>query len=134
MPLSEHEERILEEMERRLSEEDPRFYRMVGQGNLLTTAARRMRMGVLLFVIGFFMLLLFPVRPWGQWAAVAGFGVMLASALVVYHYLKQLGREQLASIGSRRGVSLTGMLARFTERFRRRSGPPPPTRPDEPTD
>jgi hypothetical protein len=127
MPLSEHEERILEEMEQRLSEEDPRFVRMVGQGNLYSHAARRTRMGILLFIVGFFLLLLFPVDGWGQWAAIAGFGVMLASALLVYHYLKQLGREQLHSMGTGGRFSLTAVLARFTERFRGgRNRPAPP--------
>jgi len=124
MPLSEHEQHILDEIERKLSEDDPRFVRTVGQVSTHEHAARRTRLGVLLFIIGFVMLLLFPVRPWGQWAAIAGFGVMLASALVVYHYLKQLGREQLRSLGDGGRYSLTGALARLAERIRGNRGNP----------
>lgn len=123
MPLSEHEQRILEEIEQRLSEEDPRFVRTVGQ-NPGTHAAKRMRLGVLLFIVGFFMLLLFPVRPWGSWAAIAGFGVMLASALLVYHYLRQLGREQLQSLSEGGKFSLSAYLARLAERFKGNRGRP----------
>ena len=124
MPLSEHEQRILEEIERKLSEEDPRFVRTVGHATLHTHAARRMRLGALLFIIGFFMLLLFPVASWGQWAAIAGFGVMLAAALLVYHYLKQMGREQLQSMGTGGRFSLTAYLARLAERLRGGGGRP----------
>ena len=98
MPLSDHEQRILDEIERRLSEDDPRFVKTVGRANPHVHAAKRMRLGVFLFIVGFIMLLLFPVDSWGQWAATAGFGVMLASALLVYHYLKQMGREQLQAL------------------------------------
>jgi hypothetical protein len=123
LPLSEHEQRILEEIEQRLTEDDPHFVRTVGQ-SLHSHAARRMRLGVLLFIVGFFMLLLFPVRPWGSWAAIAGFGVMLASALLVYHYLRQLGREQLQSLAGGGKFSMSAYLARMAERFRGGRGRP----------
>lgn len=126
MPLSEHEQRILEEIERRLSEEDPRFVKTVGQTSLHVHAARRMRLGVLLFIVGFVMLLLFPVSGWGQWTAIAGFGVMLASALLVYHYLKQMGREQLQAMGQSSRFSLSAAIARLAERFRGNQGGRPP--------
>ena len=125
MPLSEHEQRILEEIERRLSEEDPRLVKAVTDTSLHAHLARRMRLGLVLFLIGFVMLLLFPFDGWGQWAAIAGFGVMLASALLVYHYLKQMGRDQLRSVQARGGrFSLTASLARLAERLRRK--PPAP--------
>jgi hypothetical protein len=125
MPLSEHEQRILEEIERKLSEEDPRFVRTVGQP-FGSHAAKRMRLGVLLFIVGFFMLLLFPVAGWGWFAAIAGFGVMLVSALVVYHYLKQMGREQLQSMGTSGRFSLTAYIARLADRLRGGGGGRPP--------
>ncbi|MEX2458128.1 MAG: DUF3040 domain-containing protein [Actinomycetota bacterium] len=125
MPLSEHEQKILDEIEQRLSEEDPRLVRAVGQTSLHGHAARRMRLGVLLFIVGFVMLLLFPVASWGQWAAIAGFGVMLASALIVYHYLKQMGRDQLQAMGSGSKLSLSASIARLAERLRGNRGQPP---------
>ena len=124
MPLSDHEQRILDEIERRLSEEDPRFVKTVGRANPHVHAAKRMRLGVFLFIIGFVMLLLFPIAAWGQWAAIAGFGVMLASALLVYHYLKQMGRDQLQALGKGSRFSLSASIARFADRFRGGRGKP----------
>ena len=129
MPLSEHEQKILDEIEQRLSEEDPRLVRAVGQTSLHGHAARRMRLGVLLFIVGFVMLLLFPVASWGQWAAIAGFGVMLASALIVYHFLKQMGRDQLQALGNGSKLSLSASIARLADRLRGNRGHPP-KRPD----
>ena len=76
MPLSPDEQRILEEIEARLSEEDPRLAEAVGRTSLYTHLARRIRWSALAFLAGFLMLMLFPVS---LWIAAAGFGVMLAS-------------------------------------------------------
>ncbi len=120
-PLSEHEQRVLEEIEQRLSEEDPRFAATVASNTLYTHIARRIRWGTLAFVAGFIMLLLFPASVW---IAVAGFGVMLASSLLVYQQLKRLGRDQLREWSRGGRFSLAAMLARMSERFRgnRREG------------
>lgn len=123
MPLSPDEQRILEEIEQRLSEEDPRLAEQVSRTSLYTHLARRIRWSLLGFLVGFVMLMSF-------WAslpvAVAGFGVMLASSLLVYRYLKQLGRDQVRAIQQQSGrFSLAGLLARLAERFRERPHPPP---------
>jgi hypothetical protein len=92
MPLSEHEQRILEEIERRLAEEDPRLVDQVSRTSLYTHLARRIKLAVLAFIAGFVMLMLF----WVSVAlAVAGFVLMLGSAALVYRYLKRIGREHL---------------------------------------
>ena len=121
MPLSEHEQRILEDIERRLQQEDPRFAQQVARTSLSTHVTRRIRVGAFAFAAGFVMLLLFVVSVW---IAIIGFGVMLASALVVYNQLRRMSGEQVRAVTSGRG-SLPGFLARVTERFRR---DPPPTR------
>ena len=46
MPLSDHEQRILEEIERRLAEDDPAFVEQVGRTDLYTHLARRIRLAV----------------------------------------------------------------------------------------
>lgn len=121
-PLSEHEQRVLEEIERRLSEEDPRFAAAVASTTLHGHLARRIRWGAAAFLSGFVMLMLFPVSVW---LAAAGFGVMLASSLLVYQQLKRLGREQLREWSRGGRFSLTATLARWTDRFRGRGGEPP---------
>jgi hypothetical protein len=113
MPLSEHEQRILEDIERRLQEEDPRFAHQVARTSLHAHVARRIRWGSVAFLAGFVMLMLFAISVW---VAIAGFGVMLAAALFVYQQLRKMGGEQVAGGGP--GGSLPAILARWGQRFR----------------
>jgi hypothetical protein len=127
MPLSPDEQRILEEIEQRLSEEDPRLAEQVSRTSLYTHLARRFRWSALAFLAGFFMLLAFPAS---MYLAVAGFGVMLASSLLIYRYLKQLGRDQARAMQQQSGrFSIAGMLVRLFGRSRDR-GPQPPQPPE----
>ncbi len=120
MPLSEHEQRILEEIEQRLAEEDPRLVHSVTKATLTAHTWRRIRWGIVGFFLGFILLLFFV---WNIVFAIVGFAVMLATGLLVYHYLKRMGREQLPAHGERGGqFSLTAALARLAERLRRRRG------------
>src|SRR5438477_2205171 len=114
MPLDEREQRILEEIERKLAEEDPKLVENVSKATVSTHALARIRWGILGFVAGFVLLLLFLLNTW---FAVVGFVVMLGSGLIVYHYLKRMGRDQLRSFGQRGGtLSVTAALARLAER------------------
>ena len=117
MPLSDHEQKILEEIERGLEKEDPRFANAVSRASLRGHAARRIRLGAFGFVAGFVMLMLVSLSVW---VAIGGFGLMLVSALFVYHELRRMSEDQLREYGAGRGGPLTGLLARMTERFRRR--------------
>ena len=120
MPLTPHEQRILEEIERRLAEEDPRLVESVSKATVAAHALRRIRWGLAGFGIGFILLLLFVAS---LWFAVGGFLLMLLSGLVVYHYLKRMGRDQLRSHGERGGhFSVTAALARLADRLRRSRG------------
>jgi membrane protein implicated in regulation of membrane protease activity len=62
---------------------------------------------------------------WSMWVAIAGFGVMLVSALLIYRYLKQLGREQVRAMQQSGRFSIAGLLARLSGRMRGPSDPPP---------
>ena len=120
MPLSEHEQRILEEIERRLAEEDPRLVKSVSESSVASHAMRRIRWGIGGFVLGFILLMFFVLNVW---YAIGGFALMLASTLVVYHYVKRIGRDQLRSYGERSGrLSITAAIARWAERIRRQRG------------
>lgn len=122
MPLSDHEQRILEDIERRLQQEDPRLADHVARASLSSHLTRRIRWGTVGFIAGFVMLMLFSVSVW---IAIAGFGVMLASGLLVYHQLRRMSGEQVrATIAERR---LPGLLARWSRRFRRDEPEPPAT-------
>jgi Flp pilus assembly protein TadB len=121
MPLSDHEQRILDEIERRLAEEDPKLVEQVGRTDLYTHLARRIRMAAISFILGAVLLLLFVVSPW---VAAAGFVVMVLSALLIYRYLGQLGRDQIRAMQQGGRLSLTGLLGRLAGRFRPPSPPP----------
>lgn len=121
MPLSEHEQRILEEIEQRLAEDDPRLAEHVSRTDLFTHLARRLRIASLAFGFGVLLLLAFAVSPW---IGAAGFVVMVLSALVLYRSLGQLGREQLRAMQRSNVSTLGGWLARLASRMRRPPSPP----------
>ena len=58
MPLSEHEQRLLEQIERALYAEDPKFASTVRGGRLRKPTRRRRVQGVALFVVGLALLVL----------------------------------------------------------------------------
>ncbi len=115
MPLSDHEQRILDEIERRLAEEDPRLVEQVGRTDLYTHLTRRIRIAAATFVLGLLMVLFFAVSVW---IAAVGFLVMLLSAFVIYRSLGQLGRDQLRQLQDEGGFSVASLLGRLAERFR----------------
>lgn len=124
MPLSEHEQRILEEIEKRLAEEDPRLVEQVGRTDLYTHLARRIRIAALAFVAGVLLMLAFVVNPV---VAATGFVIMVLSALLIYRYLGQLGRDQIREMQSSGRLTLAGFLGRMAARVARRQTPPTDT-------
>ena len=113
MPLSEHEQRILEEIEQRLAEDDPRLVEQVGRTDLYTHLARRIRLSALAFVLGCVLLLLFVVDRRGS--PRRGSSSWSLSALLIYRYLGQLGRDQIRAMQSD-GGSFTGIIGRLAAR------------------
>lgn len=103
MPLSEHEERILAEIERNLQAEDPRFVQRARRVAGAPTSARRLRWAVAGFVVGLVSLLglTFHIA-----FGFAGFALMLVSVVV--------GAEALrAAMDSRGGDLLTRLRSAF---------------------
>jgi hypothetical protein len=122
VPLSENEQRILEEIEKRLQEEDPRFAHTVSRTSFHQHVGSRIRWGGVAFLAGFVMLMLFAVSAW---VAIAGFGVMLVSSLFVYQQLRRMTGEQIHAYGQSGRLSLPALMARLTERFRGGRREPP---------
>jgi hypothetical protein len=89
VPLSEHEQRLLDQIERALYAEDPKFASTVRTTDLRSHMRRRVRRAVALMVIGFVMVL-FGVQslPVG----VAGFVVMLGGLVLALSASKNLQR------------------------------------------
>lgn len=119
MPLSEHEQRILDEIERRLADEDPKFARGVQANTPLGQSMRRLRRAVAGFVAGLVLLvagLLFPDAFF--FFGIASFGVMLASAVVIAQSAKSIGRKRAAVPDRpRRETWIDRMEERWKNRF-----------------
>jgi hypothetical protein len=122
VPLSEDEERILQEIAQRFYEDDPTFAREVSETTLYRHTVRRMKWSVVGLVAGA-AFLVFTLST-SFWLSFAGFLLMLVSALVFERNLRKLGRaglEQLTRTVKANGVrdALGGAGRRVRERFRR---------------
>jgi hypothetical protein len=122
VPLSEHEQRLLEQIERALYAEDPKFASTVRGGRLRRPTRRRRLQGVALFLVGLVLLVVGVAVP-QLWLA-SSFPVVS-----VVGFLMMLGGAVLAvtSVGSGGTVPAKNaepdknrFTGRMEERFRRR--------------
>ena len=90
MPLSEHEQRLLDQIERALYQEDPKFASTVRQTDLRTHMKRRMRRAGLVLALGFGIMLTGLVTT--QWVVgVLGFVVMVGALVLAMTSWKRMG-------------------------------------------
>jgi membrane protein involved in colicin uptake len=122
VPLSEHEQRLFEQIERSLAE-DPKFASAVRATDPRFHARRRIVIAAVLLVAGIATLIFGAVSkqiPVG----VAGFVVMLASAVFAVQSYRQGQNRDLRAVGgtaTRRTRSRRSSLVdRLEERWRRR--------------
>ena len=115
MPLSDREQQILQEIERHLYEQDPKFAHGVAAKTLKNTNARDLRRGILLFLAGLGALVAFFVTTFVWWGVVA-FLMMLGGATLAYHNGRKLGAEPLRAL--RGGASLTKFFGNIEGRMR----------------
>lgn len=122
MPLSEYEQRVLEQMERQLTSDDPRL------ANTLTSRGRK-PMGRLVLagvgaLVGLLMLVFGAAIPMA-WLGVVGFVVMFAAVAFAFAgprasgprgVVRSNGRVEPTKKKRRSG----GMMSRFEERWQRR--------------
>ena len=114
MPLSEREQRILEEIEKGLHEEGPGFAR---RGKRLP-AARRARLGIATFVAGFALLIAFFVTS-RVIVGVAAFGAMVAGIMLFSGAMKGLAAARRSGDSQPR-ERLFRVFRGWEERMRRR--------------
>jgi hypothetical protein len=81
VPLSEHEQRMLEQMERALYAEDPKFATALEGSGLRTYTRRRVYQAVAGFLVGIALLMSGMVAQL-IWISVVGFLVMLGCAVL----------------------------------------------------
>ena len=80
MPLSEHEQRLLEQMERALSADDPKFANAMKGSRHGRAAKRRLFIGIAAVVVGL-VLLIIGASMSLIWLGAGGFIVMLAGTI-----------------------------------------------------
>jgi len=135
VPLSEHEQRLLEQIERALVDDDPKFASTVRTSDRKQKARRKLQLGVLMVVVGLAVVVAGVAIPSNAVAqvvvGVAGFLLAFAGVgLVVLNYQAATGAVEVGPAGGGRpgpgGSSRVGkasrppMKNRLEERFRRR--------------
>jgi hypothetical protein len=121
MPLSEHEQRLLDQIERALIAEDPKFASTVRAGRLRRPTRRRRLQGLTLFLLGL-VLLVVGVAVRSIWlsnvpvVSVVGFLVMLAGAVLA---VTSIGAGKKAP-GKGGEPDRNRFGGKMEERFRRR--------------
>lgn len=130
MPLSEHEQRLLEQMEKALYAEDPKFATSLRSSRATRASRGRAALGVLIALSGIGLLLggvaaNFP--PLG----IAGFAAMLIGSVLIYSAFT--GRGTVPASEEAQGVpgagptasaadpSSPGFMDRMEDRWRRRT-------------
>jgi protein-S-isoprenylcysteine O-methyltransferase Ste14 len=124
MPLSEHEQRLLDQIERALYAEDPKFASTVGRARLRRPSRRRRIQGAALFVVGVALLVLGVVvqQFWfGGFPAVSllGFLVMFFGALMTLTAIRR-GGDAAESADGKNQPRRSSFSQRMEERFRKR--------------
>jgi hypothetical protein len=127
MPLSENEQRMLEQIERALVEDDPKFASAVRSTNPRTYLVRRIRRNAVLFVLGLAVLVvgvvLSQLPTLTVILGILGFSIMLTAALRGAADLRRMsGRStdpRRGGTAARRRTRAT-FMERVEERWRRR--------------
>ncbi|RAV16207.1 hypothetical protein DQP55_04960 [Mycolicibacterium sp. GF69] len=132
MPLSDHEQRMLDQIESALYAEDPKFASSVRGGTLRTPSTRRRLQGAALFVIGLAMLVSGVAFPATQISgfpvlSVLGFIVMFGGVVFAITGPRVPGgrdrsaTDQVAQQRQKRAKGSGGSFtSRMEDRFRRR--------------
>ncbi|WP_280347397.1 DUF3040 domain-containing protein [Nocardia neocaledoniensis] len=138
MPLSEHEQRMLEQIESALYAEDPKFASSVRGGRLRSTSSRRRLQAAALFAVGLFLLvagLAAPFKPGGfPIISLVGFIAMFGAGVLLMIGNSRKSAHSDSSETSASGASPSGgssgrggrprksggFSERMEDRFRRR--------------
>lgn len=125
MPLSEHEQRLLEQIERALYAEDPKFASTVRGGRMRKPTRRRRLQGVALFVLGVVLLIagivLTSLNMSNLFLVISGGGflLMLGGAVLAVTSIGG-GAAPQTEAGADNEPDRNRFTGRMEERFRRR--------------
>jgi hypothetical protein len=132
VPLSEHEQRMLDQIEKALYAEDPKFAQSVRARDPRVHYRRRIIQAAIGFLIGVGLLLAGVLTTKYIWMSVAGFLVMLTCALwalTSWRHMNAVAAPPGPGPGpgappkrarARRGDTGQGFMERLEERWRRR--------------
>jgi hypothetical protein len=130
VPLSEHEQRLLEQIERALVDDDPKFASTVRTGDRRQKARRKVQIGIGLVVVGLAVMVIGVLKFWP--VGVLGFLVMFGGVVLgILNYKAATGAVQPGTApgpagrpGVGRGKAAKArrqpLKNRLEERFRRR--------------
>jgi hypothetical protein len=130
VPLSEHEQRLLEQIERALVDDDPKFASTVRTGDRRQKARRKVQIGFALVLVGVVVLVIGALKFWPL--GVLGFLLMLGGAVLgILNYKAATGAVEAGTVpgpagrpGAGRGKGPKArrqpLKNRLEERFRRR--------------
>jgi hypothetical protein len=117
VPLSEREQRILEEIEKNLHEEDPAFARTVREQAPRMDEIRRIKLGVAIFAAGFVSLISFFFSGLIL-VGVLAFGLMVGGIVLFAGAVRVLATERRSA--SVRRQRMANRIGRWEERIRQR--------------
>ena len=132
MPLSEHEQRLLEQIERALVDDDPKFASSVRSGDRRLKARRKLQLGALLVLVGLAVLVGGGAVAQSVLLGILGFLIMFGGVVLgLLNYKSGTGAVESGAAGSpgppgsgRKGARAAGrrqpLKNRLEERFRRR--------------
>ncbi|GAA4440217.1 DUF3040 domain-containing protein [Actinokineospora soli] len=127
MPLSEHEQRLLDQIERALYAEDPKFASTVRGARLRKPSRRRKLQGIALLVVGAVLLVtgvMLPKLGGVPVVSLLGFLIMFGGALLAWTSFRQGDKAAAEGDGGSAGgtspPSRSNFSQRMEERFRKR--------------
>lgn len=121
MPLSEHEQRLLEQMERALYAEDPKFASSLRSAGPRPGSRRKAAAGVLIALVGLGLLITGAATSIVA-VGVVGFLAMLLGTFLVVTTLRAAPETEAPAAGGAKPAkpAKPGFMDRVEERFRRR--------------
>lgn len=125
MPLSEHEQRLLEQMERALYAEDPKFASSLRSGPAERASRGRAALGIIVLLVGVALLIAGVAIPMTA-VGVLGFVVMVIGTTLAYAGLRARPATEAsadaAAAPSQPGAAKqsSGFMVRLEDRWRRR--------------
>jgi hypothetical protein len=125
MPLSEHEQKLLEQLEKQLHEDDPKFANSMGSDPGRSWSTRHVVIGVLCALAGVFLLLV-GVTLQNIFVGVLGFVVMGGGVYFATMRSSSAGTKSGSKAGGRKpGKSRSSFMSSLEERWdERRRGEP----------